>query len=695
MALGSPLKFDRFEISPANRTLFVDGVVVPIGSRAFDLLTALIERRERVVSKNELLDLAWPGLVVEENNLSVQISSLRKLLGPLSIATVAGRGYRFTVPEFCQAGAPGAGPPEESPDRIQRRLGTVACADIMNWEESLQADAPGSTAAWKYIRASLLDNLVPIYGGKTLDASTQGVLLEFPSAVNATRWALDLQDRLAQRDDARLGGLQLRVSLGVDDAIVDDGRLVGEGVQATARRLARIGPGQVVTDHIVRSLVCRRLPVRFEKLNGVGGADEEGLDAGYLLRAKRAPAGHSTQAVKWGALPGIAVLPFRTDDANLDPYFGDGMTEEIITALSVNRGLLVIARASALHYRGSTRPPSEIAGELGVRYLLVGTVRRSQQRLRILAELMDAESQRAIWSEHYEGAEEDIFAFQARIASSIAAAIDPRVQEAEIARAVARPTGSVNAYDCVLRGLSVLYSFRHGDFEIAGEHFRRAIALDAQYAQAHAHLAWWHNLRIGEGRSPEMNDDALAAEQHSRLAVELDQRDAWALSVAGHIQSFVRKDFKVAMDMFDQALAINPSCATAWSRSGTTLAYMGNGEQALERVRNAMRLSPFDQQAFAFCTTNGTASIVAGHLEDAVAWLGKARRLNPGYRAASRNLIAALALSGEIDEARAHAQEYLLGDPAFRVSIFGGWYPLRDPHLGRLLAGLRLAGLPD
>ena len=695
MAHGSTLRFDRFEISPAERTLVVDGVVVQVGSRAFDLLMALTERRDRVVSKNELLDLAWPGLVVEENNLSVQISSLRKLLGPLSITTVAGRGYRLTASELGQARASVAGTPDESPDRIQRRLGAVACADIMNWEQSLQADASGSIAAWKFIRTSLLDNLVLVYGGKTLDASTQGVLLECPSAVDATRWALDLQGRFALRDDARMGTLQLRVSLGVDDAIVDDGRLVGEGVQATARRLLRIGPGQIVTDHIVRSLVCRRLPVSFEKLNGAVGTGEDAIDAGYLLQAKRTSADHSTKALKWGALPGIAVLPFQTDDANLDPYFGDGMTEEIITALSVNRVLLVIARASALHYRASTRPPSEIASELGVRYLLVGTVRRSQQRLRILAELMDAESQRAIWSERYEGAEEDIFAFQVRIASSIAAAIDPRVQEAEIARAVARPTGSLSAYDCVLRGLSVLYSFRRGDFELAGEHFRRAITLDAQYAQAHAHLAWWHNLRIGEGRSPEMSDDALAAEQHSRLAVELDQRDAWALSVAGHIQSFVRKNFRVAMDMFDQALAINPSCATAWSRSGTTLAYMGDGEQALERVRNAMRLSPFDQQAFAFCTTNGTASLVAGHLEDSVAWLGKARRLNPGYRAASRNLIAALALSGEVDEARAQAQEYLLGDPAFRVSVFGGWYPLRDPHLGRLLAGLRLAGLPD
>lgn len=695
MTPGPSLTFDRFEVSPAKRTLVVDGAPAHVGARAFDLLLALIERRDRVVSKNELLDLVWPGLVVEENNLSVQISVLRKLLGAQAIITVVGRGYRFAESDSPEPNAVRAGRLTEASDRIERRLGAVACMDIVNWEQSLQANGPKSVAAWKTIRASLLDNLLPAFGGRVLDASTHGVLLEFPSAVYAARWALDLQDRLSQPNDAWSGGLQMRVSLGVDDAVVDDGRLVGERVQTAVRRLMDVGPGQIVVDGIMRSLVSRRLPVRFEKVPSSARADAEDLDGCYLLLANRAPVARTAPSPKLGAKPGIAVLPFGVDDAELDPYFGDGMTEEIITALSVNRGLLVIARASALHYRCSTSPPSQIAAELGVRYLLLGTVRRSHHRLRILVELMDVETQRGIWSERYEGAEEEIFSFQARIASSIAAAIDPRVQEAEIARALTQPTDSVSAYDCVLRGLSVLYSFRSGDFELAGAHFRQAIALDPHYAQAYAHLAWWHNLRVGEGRSLDLSEDTLAAEQYSRRAVELDARDAWALSVAGHIQSFTRKNFKVAMDMFDQALEINPNCATAWSRSGTTLAYMGHGEQALERVRNAMRLSPFDQQAFAFCTTNGTASLVAGLLEDAVAWLSKARRLNPGYRAATRNLVSALALSGQVDEARALAQEYLQAEPGFRVSVFGSWYPLREPHLGRLLDGLRLAGMPD
>jgi tetratricopeptide (TPR) repeat protein len=371
------------------------------------------------------------------------------------------------------------------------------------------------------------------------------------------------------------------------------------------------------------------------------------------------------------------------------------MTEEIITALSSNRSLLVIARNSTLRYRNSEAAPGEIAAELGVRYLLVGSVRRLERRLRINAELVDAAPGRIIWAERYDGADEDLFSFQVRIASSIAAAIDPRVREAEIARVIGRPTESLSAYDCVLRGLSIVFTFRDEDFEAAGRLLRRAIELDPNYAQAHAQLAWWHNLRFGEGRSPHSSEDARCAQQLSLRALEIDPRDAHSLSVAGHIQSFMKRKFTVAMDMFDQALSLNPSCAVAWARSATTLVYLGRGEEALERVRNAMRLSPFDAYSFSAFTTNGNACITLGRYDEAAAWLAKARRQNPRYRAAWRLLIAALALAGESYEARSLAEEFLHVEPSFRVSIFGSWYPLREPYLSRLLEGMRLGGLPD
>ena len=343
-------------------------------------------------------------------------------------------------------------------------------------------------------------------------------------------------------------------------------------------------------------------------------------------------------------------------------------------------------------------PLERVAAELGVRYLLMGRVRRAGQRLWVGVELVQAATRQVIWQERYEGSDDEVFDFQARIAASIAAAIDPRLVEAEIAMVRGQPrglpTGNFSAYDDVLRGLACLYQPGPDDFAAAGQFFRHAVLLDPDYAQAHAHLAWWHNLRVGEGRSDAVAQDAGAAREHALRAMQLDPRDAVVLSVAGHLLSFLDKAFEQAHDIFEQALALNPNCAVAWARSATTLAYRGHGEKALERVRNAMRLSPFDPNSFAFLTTCGTAAFVAGRTDEAVAWLGKALRLNPRYNAARRLLIAALVLTDDIAEAQERAAEFLTDDPTFSVSAFGAWYPLQAPHLERMLEALRRAGLP-
>ena len=692
-------RFGKLEIRPDERSLRIAGEPAVLGARAFDVLLALVQRRDRVVTKNELLDLVWPGVVVEENNLTVQIHTLRKVLGTGAIATVAGRGYRFVLPpaEEAEPGGPGITP---AGDRIERRLATVAFAQLVGWVDDLVRDPTAAVGAWKSTRSTLIEHTVPNFGGRVLDLSPQGVALEFRSAVEAVLWALELQDRLAERRAAG-STLRLRVGLCVEDVVVDEGKLIGEGVQWAARVAEAGAPDQVLADDSVTRFVQRRAPVRFVALplpdaaarDALGSSSRDRPLAVYRVERASEPASPGAIAIDlaWGARPSLAVLPFSTEG---DPYFGDGITEEIVASLSLNRGLLVISRNSALRYRGSSRPLAEIAAELGVRYLIVGAVRRNKHQLRISAELVDASTNRIIWAERFDGEDKDLFGFQAQIASAIAAAIDPQVQQAEIARASAAPTDSLSAYDHVLRGMALTNIFRDEEFRRAGDHFRRATELDPRYAQAHAHLAWWHNLRVGEGWSAESEEDRRLAEHHAQLAVSLDARDAVVLSVLGHIQSFIRRRFSVAMELFDQALTVNPNCAVAWARSGTTLAYMGRGDEALHRVNNALRLSPFDPLDYAFYTTNGTAALVAGRVDEAVAWLAKARRRNEGYRAAFRLQIAALAMAGELEEARELAVEFMQMEPAFHVGAFGSWYPLTEPHLGRMLDALRQAGLP-
>ena len=685
-------KFAPFEVRTAERVLLADGSVCPIGSRAFDVLLALLERRDRVVSKNELLDIAWPGLVVEENNLSVQISTLRKVLGAHAIATVTGRGYRFTVP--CQPDTSASPAATQAP--MERRIVAIACAEVMDWRSLLDSDSESAVCEWRNTRTNIIESQVPRFRAQPVEITAERLLLRFDSAVDAIAWALDLQERL---EHARRNGasppLHMRVGVVIEDAILDGGKLVGDVVQL-AERLQRVG-GQddvVVTD-VVRDFATNRLPVTFQSL-GEQQLSSFGRSVQVhrvVPEARRSASVAINPSLMWEQLPTIAVLPFDCGASETDTYFGDGITEEIITGLSMNRSVFVIARDSALRFRGAGASTTA-AAELGVRYILVGSVRRLPPRLKINVELIDTSVNHVIWSPPpFIGADDDLFTFQSQIAAQITAAIDPSIREAEIQRIRSRPTDVFGAYECVLRGISVQFGEKQ-DFELAGECFRRAIEIDPRYAQAHAHLARWHSLLVGEGLSSSPDQDRGMADTLSRRAIELDPRDAWVLATAGHIQSFLYKRFAAALDMFDQALRLNANSVTAWSRSGTTLAYVGRGEEALERVRNAMRLSPFDHQTFSFCTTNGIACIVNGRYDEAVSWLSRALRSSPRYRAAARLLIAALSLAGELSEARERAREFLVGEPTFTVSRFGEWYPLQSPHLERVLDGLQMAGLP-
>jgi adenylate cyclase len=690
------IRFDAFEFEPRERRLLNRGQPCSIGSRALDVLTALVERRDRVVSKNELLELAWPGLVVEENNLSVQIAALRKILGAAAIVTITGRGYKFGLTCDADSGQPRIAPISQEA-RVSRRLVALVCADICH-PSSIPLDTTAATSsAWRSLRESFIEHSLAAYAGEAIEITAERTMLIFTSAVDALAWSLDLQERVSHaRSRDATQTLAARIAVIAAEVVFDQGKLVGDPFASSELMRNLISADEVCVSDMVRGLIGERIAVTFEEL---GAAVTRGVPGRRIWRVDRVTVAPQPLALSprlhWNYLPTLAVLPFYGGEEHGDAYFGDGITEEIITALSLNRAFFVIARGSTLHFKRNSGEIERAAAELGVRYVITGSVRRLDQRLRIHVELTDAVANGVMWSERFDGDDEDLFRFQVEIASRISAAIDPMVHEAEIKRVRHKPTENFDAYDCLLRGLSLLFDIGPGDFEAAGGFFRRAIELDAAYAQAHAQLARWHSLRSGDGRTADTVADREAAEFYSQRAVTLDPRDALSLAIAGHIQSFLKKRFTVAMALFDEALNINPNCALAWARSGTTMAYLGRGEEALDRVRNAMRLSPFDQHAFYFDTTNGLASIVLGRYEEAVAWLSRAHRMNPRYRASARMLIAAHSLAGEAGEARELAKEFLSEEPTFKVSDFARWYPLKAPHLETVLNALRSAGMPD
>ncbi len=494
--------------------------------------------------------------------------------------------------------------------------------------------------------------------------------------------------------------MQLRIGINVEDVIVDGNELHGDGVNIAAR-IQQLGkPGDTLLTGAVYGFVWNKVSIEFVDL---GEHELKNIRRPVrVYRLGRVEAGGRTGTAPapylgWSNRPWIAVLPFRNLSGEpKDDYFGEGMTEDIITALSRGRSLYVIARDSTLRYRDERSNPREIAAQLGVRYIVEGSVRRVDSRLRISAELIDAPRMRTIWAERYDGATDDLFEFQDRIASNVVATIEPQVYEAESERVRTKPTESLDAYDCLMRALPAIHAF-HAETRLeAAAYIDRAIELDANYARAYAYKAWLYVLSVGEGDSKNVLGDATEARANVKRAMDADLKDAFVLAVAAHVHAFLHKELELAVQLYDRALELNENSAFAWGMSGITYGYLGEGEEALQRFRRAWRLSPFDPFSYFFLVGAGMAEFVLHRYNEAVVWLRKTLRVNPRFLPGHRHLVAALANAGRLGEAREAGKELLTLEPGFSVSTLASWYPLRpQENLDRYVSGLRAAGLPD
>jgi len=586
------------------------------------------------------------------------------------------------------------------PSTIKRRLAAIAFADVAGFSRLIALQDVDTVLRWRTLRTEIMEPHMTRHGGRVAETAGDAVLVEFPSVVNAVRWAADVQQ--AQERTRTTDGplaLHLRIGINVDDVIDEDGILQGDGVNIASRIHQAAEPGQIVVTGAVRDYVMNRLPLTFHDLGTPPMKNIARLVRVYTVQWTEGVRGDriAQPYLQWASRPTLAVLPFRTIRGTEDEsYYGEGITDEIITGLSRNRSLYVIARNSTLRYRERDKDLRQIATELDVRYVLDGSVQRQGTRLRINTELTDIVGNISIWAQRYEGSTDDLFEFQDRIAASILSSIEPRVRAVETARIGDRPTESLDAYHCVLRAMSLLYFFTEESYREAGKLLERAIVIDPSYAQAYAYLGWWLNFRIGDGWSKDPDKDKARALSVSRRAIELDREDPFALAVAGHILSFLGKNPEEGLDLLEEALALNQNLAFAWGLSALTLAYLGRPDEGLERLQNVWRLNPFDPLNFYFWIVAGIAEFVAGRYNEAIVWLRKCRRANPRFLAGLRMLAASLAISGDEAGARAIAQELLAIEPSFRVSTFVSWYPLRrQDDLSRLEKALLAAGLPE
>jgi transcriptional regulator with AAA-type ATPase domain/TolB-like protein len=481
-------------------------------------------------------------------------------------------------------------------------------------------------------------------------------------------------------------------------------RQLSEALERTGWNISRTAAALGIARNTVRARIAR-FDLRAGTATvspsvGVRPSEREGIPAAPLEHDSAVPGerieSSDSPAGARGGRPSIAVLPFHVETAEPgQSYFGDGIVEDIVGALASLRELLVISRSSTLRYRGARVDVRVVGRAVGATYALSGSVRHSGAKMRVSVELAETTNGAVIWASNFDGVSEDLFALQDQIAKRVVGTLSPQVREAELRRALRKHPDNLAAYDCVLRGMAQLYQLNHDDFAEARTWLERAIALDPAYAAPYALLAIWHAIRVGQGWSPDKNMDQVEMLRFSTAAIARDSYDAMALALCGHAKSILRYEFDEAIALFDRALEASPSSAIAWTRSGPTYAYIGNPEETIRRIDQALHLSPLDVHIFLPHTILCLAHYVAGQHDEAARWGRKAREENPRYTANLRLLAATLSAAGNTEEAREVGQELLIAEPNFGVRRFVDGYAIRDPHRrDRLAQHLRQAGLP-
>jgi TolB-like protein/Tfp pilus assembly protein PilF len=523
--------FDDYMLDPVRRELTGASGVIAVGPQVFDLLIYLVENRERVVSKDDMLDVVWNGRIVSESTLTSHINAARRAIGDNGreqrlIRTVARKGFRFV-----------------------------------------------------------------------------GEVKETPSAMDISFVKVEL----AKSDEFPLS-----------------------------------------------------TPTATEK-------------------------------------PSIAVLPFLNLSGDFEQeYFADGVVEDIIAALSRMRWLYVIARNSSFTYKGRAVDMRQVGRELGVRYVLEGSIRKSANRVRITGQLIDAATGRNLWAERFENAVDDIFNLQDQVAAHVVGAIAPQMEHAEIDRAKRKPTENLDAYDYYLRGVANLNKGTKDAIEEALLLFSKAIELDPNYASAYAMAAWCYFWRKINGWMTDRVQEIAEGTRLARRAVELGKDDAVALTRSGHALGHLDGDLDGGIALLDRALVFNPNLAAAWFLGGFLRVWHGEPDSAIERFEHAMRLSPLDPEMYRMQAGLAAAHLFAGRFDMASLWAEKAFTDLPSFLMVVAIITASHALAGRMDEARRAMRHLRRLDSSLSISNLNEWLPIHRPQDFAMLAdGLRRAGLPE
>ncbi|MBD2750422.1 hypothetical protein IC232_27570 [Microvirga sp. BT688] len=587
-----------------------------------------------------------------------------------------------------------------SDQTAQRRLAAVLAADVVGYSDLMSKDEEGTLSRLRDLRRQVIEPRIRIHHGRLVKTIGDGFLVEFASPVEAVRCAVDLQEALA--GSSGKGGaksLQMRVGINIGDIMVEeDGDIFGDGVNIASRLQKLALPGGICLSGKVYDEVKGKLPYEFEdkgehQFKNIGQPIRvfcllEGMDTAQRS-GERKPSGARQEG------PSIAVLPFV--NISKDPeqeYFADGIVEDIIAALSRFKSFFVIARNSTFAYKGRNVAVQQIGRELGVRYVLEGSVRRSGPRIRITAQLVDASTGGHLWAEHYDGVVEDVFDLQDQITASVVGSIQPSIRSAEIERARRKRPENLDAYDLVMRALPYVWALEYEANKEAARLLDKALLLDPGYPLAMAMAAWCRGQRIVYNWSKNLQEDKRETLRQAQAAAAMAHEDPFILTVLGAALTITR-EFQRATSMLERALSLDPNSAWGWNRSGWLHNYHDDPEVAIEHFERSLRLSPFDPMAFNCEMGIGCAHFIARRYDLAAQWQEKALMSKPKTAWIHRTLAPAYALAGEADKARESVDELVKGYPGIRIVDILQAMAFSKEAMGRFAEGLRQAGLPE
>jgi adenylate cyclase len=578
-----------------------------------------------------------------------------------------------------------------------RRLAAILAADVAGYSRLMGADEEGTLERLKELRQELLDPKIAEHHGRIVKTTGDGMLVEFASVVDAVRCAVAVQQAMPERNTsvAADSRIELRIGINLGDVIVEGDDLYGDGVNIAARIEALADAGGVLVSSTVHDHVRDRLLFVFEDL---GEQQVKNIARPVrVYRVRDIGAAAKSPAVPMLPLPdkpSIAVLPFQNMSGDPEQeYFADGIVEEIITALSRVRWFFVIARNSTFTYKGRAVDVKRVGLELGVRYVLEGSVRRAGNRVRISAQLIETTSGNHVWAERYDRELADIFAVQDEITERVVAAIEPQLYAAEHLRSQRKLPESLDAWECVVRALSYIGQGTLAGHVEAEALCRHAIAIAPSYGQAHSLLAWVLTLRYM--LSTELRAVLPEAAEEARTALGLDEQDPWAHMSHGLVLFRMRRPAE-AERAYRRALDLNPSFALAHATLGWLLAVRGANEEAIESAERALRLSPSDPRVGARAShVIVFARFSARQYSDCVASAREMIERYPEYLPARYVLITAAAMDGNFTAATEALAALLRLQPVFSLAWLAEVMPWTGEIGDRLLEGWRKAGVPE